>query len=64
VYASEGTPVDIAPDARTPNVSAQALLARVIEQANAGNGDEPLPDDLAAIAVKRRDTSQADGAEN
>ena len=55
VYASEGKPVDIAPDARTASVSAHALLARVIEQANAGNGDEPLPDDLAAVAVKRRD---------
>ena len=36
-------------------LSAHALLARIIEQANAGNGDKPLPDDLAAIAVKRRD---------
>jgi serine phosphatase RsbU (regulator of sigma subunit) len=55
VYAVDGTPVDIAPDARAPSLTAHALLTRVIEQANAGNGDTPLPDDLAAVAVKRRD---------
>lgn len=55
VYASNGNPVDIAPGARNPSLSAHALLTRVIEQANAGNGDKPLPDDLAAVAVKRRD---------
>jgi hypothetical protein len=26
---------------------------RVIDQASAANGHEPLPDDLAAVAVKR-----------
>lgn len=57
VYSANGTPVDIAPDARTPSLSAHALLMRVIEQANAGNGDKPLPDDLAAVAVKRRDAA-------
>ena len=55
VYASNGMPVDIAPGSRTASVSAHELLARVIEQANAGNGDKPLPDDLAAVAVKRRE---------
>jgi sigma-B regulation protein RsbU (phosphoserine phosphatase) len=54
VYAANGTPVDLAPSVR-PGLSAHALLTRVIEQANAGNGDKPLPDDLAAVAVKRRD---------
>jgi sigma-B regulation protein RsbU (phosphoserine phosphatase) len=33
--------------------TAQALLGRVVEQALNGNGDQPPPDDVAAIAVKR-----------
>lgn len=33
--------------------TAQALLGRVVEQALNGNGDQPAPDDVAAIAVKR-----------
>ena len=54
VYAANGTPVDLAPSVR-PGLSAHALLMRVVEQANAGNGDKPLPDDLAVVAVKRGD---------
>lgn len=54
VYASQGTPIDLAPST-TRGLSAHALLTRVIEQATTGNGDKPLPDDLAAIAVKRRE---------
>ncbi len=37
----------------TPAPSAQALLTRVLEHATSGNGDKPLPDDVAAIAVRR-----------
>ena len=33
--------------------SAQALLTRVIERTTGGNGDKPLPDDVAAVAVMR-----------
>jgi serine phosphatase RsbU (regulator of sigma subunit) len=33
----------------------QTLLTRVIAQATNGNGDKPLPDDIAAIAVQRTD---------
>lgn len=55
VYASDGTPLDLAQSVQTAGADAHALLTRVIEQANAANGDKPLPDDLAAIAVKRRD---------
>jgi len=29
------------------------FLARVIQEATRGDSDKPLPDDLAAIAVKR-----------
>lgn len=54
VYAPQGTPVDLGQSA-SAGMSAHTLLARVIEQANAGNGDRPLADDLAAVAVKRRD---------
>lgn len=65
VYSANGRPVDIAPAAKTPSLTAHALLTRVIEQANAGNGDKPLPDDLAAVAVKRREAaSQSERAEN
>ncbi|HEX8281661.1 MAG TPA: SpoIIE family protein phosphatase [Chthoniobacterales bacterium] len=35
------------------SLNAQGLLARVIQQAMSGNGNKPLPDDVAAIAVKR-----------
>ena len=38
---------------RPPGLSAEALLARVVEQAMIRNGNRPLPDDVAAIAVKR-----------
>jgi hypothetical protein len=32
---------------------AAALLATIIEQTDAMNGDRPLADDIAAIAVRR-----------
>ncbi len=38
---------------RPAGLSAQALVARVIAQATAGNGAKPLPDDVAAMVVKR-----------
>ena len=52
VYASNGTPMKLAHGMK-PGLNANALLTRVIEQASAAHGDEPLPDDLAAVAVKR-----------
>ena len=55
VYTSNGSPLDLGHTLEAAGADAHALLARVIEQANALNGDKPLPDDLAAIAVKRRD---------
>ncbi|MFN2508425.1 MAG: PP2C family protein-serine/threonine phosphatase [Chthoniobacterales bacterium] len=35
--------------------SAQAMLNRILEQATTGHREKPLPDDVAAIAVKRLD---------
>ena len=65
VYAPEGTPVDLAPTVAQPGLSAHALLTRVIEQATTSNGDKPLPDDLAAIAVRRGSSiQQSSPAEN
>lgn len=41
------------------NASAEVLLARIVQEATSGNGDKPLPDDIAAMAVKRLElTSQ------
>jgi phosphoserine phosphatase RsbU/P len=37
----------------TPAPNAQALLTRVIERVTTGIADKPLPDDVAAVAVKR-----------
>jgi len=48
------TPARLAEMLEPPAASAQALLTRVLEQATNGRGNEPLPDDLAAIAVTRR----------
>jgi serine phosphatase RsbU (regulator of sigma subunit) len=47
------TPAALAEMLRPPSREARALLTRVIEQATAGNEEESLPDDLAAIAVLR-----------
>ena len=55
VYAVDGTPVDLAKTANRTALTAHALLARIIEQACSANGEGPLPDDLAAVAVKRRE---------
>ncbi len=38
---------------RESSASPQALLERVIHEATIGNGEKPLPDDVAAMAVKR-----------
>lgn len=47
------TPASLAEMLQPTNSNAQVLLNRVVDQAMNGNGDKPLPDDLAAIAVKR-----------
>lgn len=47
------TPASLAEMLQPTNANAQVLLNRVVDQAMNGNGDKPLPDDLAAIAVKR-----------
>ncbi len=36
-----------------PTATAQELITRVIDQATGGDGDKPLADDVAAVAVKR-----------
>jgi phosphoserine phosphatase RsbU/P len=61
VYSADGTRVDLGPSIR-PGLSAQGLLTRIIDQAMTANGDKPLPDDLAAIAVKRRDDAAQSAA--
>ncbi len=58
--ASRLTPAGLAKMLQPPAPTAQALLTRVIEQATNGNGDKPLPDDLAAIAVTRRAVAPAE----
>ena len=55
VYSTNGTPMDLTESAAPRGLSAHALLTRIIAQASAVNGDKPLPDDLAAVAVKRRE---------
>ena len=47
------TPASLASMLRPLTSDAQTFLARIIAQATTGNGDKPLPDDIAAIAVKR-----------
>ena len=65
VYGSNGAPLDLGHSIKEHGGDAHALLARIIEQANTVNGDKPLPDDLAAIAVKRRDgPAQSTRAQN
>lgn len=56
VYAADGTPRDLAQTTNRATLTAHALLARIIEQACTANGEGPLPDDLAAVAVKRRES--------
>ncbi|MEP6957049.1 MAG: fused response regulator/phosphatase, partial [Chthoniobacterales bacterium] len=55
--AARLTPARLAAMLQPPLSTAQALLTRVIEQATEGQGDKPLPDDLAAIAVTRSSTA-------
>jgi serine phosphatase RsbU (regulator of sigma subunit) len=47
------TPTTLAALMQPMTSDAQTLLARMIAPATNGNGDKPLPDDIAAIAVKR-----------
>jgi serine phosphatase RsbU (regulator of sigma subunit) len=47
------TPASLATMLQPVAPDAQTLLVRVMAQATSGNGDKPLPDDIAAIAVKR-----------
>ena len=49
------TPDGLAQILQPASVSPQALLARVLNHARNGNADKPLPDDVAAVAVKRLD---------
>ena len=62
VYSTNGAHVELAKNVHASHLTAGALLTRIIEQATTGNGDKPLPDDLAAIAVKRRPTADAAGS--
>ncbi len=47
------TPTRLAAILGASNEDAEALLARLLHEATSGNGDKPLPDDIAAVAVKR-----------
>jgi serine phosphatase RsbU (regulator of sigma subunit) len=47
------TPAALAEMLQPMAADVQTLLTRVIAQATNGNGDKPLPDDIAAIAVQR-----------
>ena len=47
------TPANLAEMLRPAPLSAEALLIRVVAEATRGNGDDALPDDLAAVAVIR-----------
>ena len=51
--SSRMTPDGLAQMLQPATVSPQALLERVLNQARNGNSDKPLPDDVAAVAVKR-----------
>ena len=51
--AARLTPATLGEMLQPTTPDAQTLLTRVIEQATAGYGNKPLPDDIAAIAVKR-----------
>ena len=59
VYGAENgqaprlTPALLAEMLQPSQMSAHALLTRVIDEATSGNGDKPLPDDIAAVAVRR-----------
>lgn len=47
------TPVKLAEMLQPLEISAQALLTRLLEQVKSGSGDSPLPDDVAALAIQR-----------
>lgn len=51
--ASRLTPANLAETLRPPIANVQALLTRVIHEATAGDLSKALPDDVAALAVKR-----------
>lgn len=52
IASARATPEKLRAALSSDHVSAQALLARVVERA-APENDGPLPDDLAAVAVRR-----------
>jgi sigma-B regulation protein RsbU (phosphoserine phosphatase) len=47
------TPSALAGTLQSSKLNAQGLLAGLLDQAMSGSGNKPLPDDVAAIAVKR-----------
>ncbi len=49
------TPAGLAELLQSKGTTAQGMLQRVIDHALDGNEDKPLPDDVAALAVKRID---------
>jgi sigma-B regulation protein RsbU (phosphoserine phosphatase) len=51
--ASRLTPARLAETLRPPTPNVRALLARVIHEATTGDINKALPDDVAALAVKR-----------
>jgi sigma-B regulation protein RsbU (phosphoserine phosphatase) len=51
--ASRLTPAKLAETLRSATPNVQALLARVIHEATTGDANKSLPDDVAALAVKR-----------
>jgi serine phosphatase RsbU (regulator of sigma subunit) len=53
--AQQVTPARLAEMLNSSSASAEAILRRVVERAMMGNGDKPMPDDVAAMVVKRCD---------
>ena len=47
------TPASLAGMLQQAGLSAEALLTRILDEATEGDRDKPLPDDVAAIAVRR-----------
>ena len=51
--AARLTPDGLAQMLQPATLDPQALLTRLLDQTIASNGDKPLPDDIAAVAVRR-----------
>ena len=51
--ATRLTPAGLAQMLQPATLDPQALLARLLDQTISGNGNKPLPDDIAAVAVRR-----------